>query len=129
MALNAYGYCMSTGRRLTSDEMISAAINHTISRHSQHRFVDWEMVRNEEIPYSNVEEFKSLNPECCKVGMVPDNAPPGPDEFLQSVSGNRSDVVNLNFQERTRQPDEKIKSKSVTQQYIITNCGRAWQPW
>lgn len=70
------GYCEKDGSyfddRHTKQELIDKAINYVLENQIQQTYEGDDLLDIKQ--YSTIEEFKKLNPNCCKVDSWPDDA-------------------------------------------------------
>lgn len=127
--LSYKGFCFDQRRFLSDEEAFTAVIQDIIVR-SVHirdirtpRGIDSRLVRA--IRYRDPAEFRSWNPDCCKV--VPHNIGEGPyASFSQRLFGYASRTVSVNYLARYVDDDGSEQTDRTTKKYVVTNCGRAW---
>ena len=124
------GFCFSQRRFLSHEEYFRAAVEQIVGRGTEQLIssspagVEFRSVTVH--PFGSVDDFLKKNPNCCSV--VPHNTGDnGPyTSFVERLFGQAARVVSIaylvNYVDAIRQP----KTERKTEQFAVTNCGRAW---
>lgn len=75
----------------------------------------------EPIYYKSVEEFKSLNPDCCRIAGPYEFDDPYPDVYSRLI-GVRAALIVVNYKFRY-QADSEIIEKKINLLLKVSNCG------
>jgi hypothetical protein len=128
--LSYAGLCFSQNRFLSNAELFDAAISEVIRRPS-HQIVTSRpggvTFRSVNLlKYKDVAEFRQLNPNCCK--LVPHNIRDrGPFvDFSDRLFGGAAKIVSVTYTVEFTEEGGQSQSVSATEEYAISNCGRAW---
>lgn len=129
-ALSWSGFCFATRQYLSEQDYFTAAIEKIIARKqhslilSRERELGFQLVPV--VAYTSIDEFRSVNPDCCKI--VPHNTGDlGPyTSWLDRISGSAARIVSITYVLRYLDKTGERHSTVVTTQYAVTNCGRAW---
>lgn len=124
------GYCISERRFLSDQEFFEAAVTRIIERPtaqlvlSKPSSTTFKSVNV--IKYENPESFHEKNPDCCRVvgHNIGDEGPY--TSFSQRVFGYAAKIVSITYQIKYIDESGAEKSVSKTEQFAVTNCGRAW---
>jgi hypothetical protein len=130
LSLSYNGFCFRQQRFLSDDEYFDATIDQIIRGRT---FVQTtsgpgfirSVVLNV-IPYTDKDEFRRRNPNCCKI--VPHNVgDQGPfTSFRQRLFGYAANIVSVTYIVHYVGKNGDPESTMTTVQYAVTNCGRAW---
>lgn len=132
---NYSGYCSSTGLRLSDEEKIELAIKQVIRKTSPggELFIEvsgravstGHRYNYDALPYKNVDEFMSVNKNCCRV--VEDwpeiGASPG---LYARITGEFSGFVRIDFLRQKVKGDGSVMREKNRNYVALTNCGRVW---
>lgn len=122
--MNYFGFCHATGRFLTDKEKIDIAIADAISSYPPPLASLGNYPPKDPIPYSSIEEFRRLNPNCCTLS---NSARKAPDvSFLSRVQGTNSTYVLVDFVVRFRDERGNEVSEPAGTFSAISNCGHGW---
>lgn len=122
--LSLSGICWEQKRQLSDEEIVRIAVDFV-----NDRGVDGGILTNEQakvytpssrIPYSSVEEFLELNPNCCRVRRG--NAP-----ILHKLFDGYLQEVTLQFAAQYRATDKSVKALVANETIGVSNCGRAFR--
>jgi hypothetical protein len=130
-SLMAAGLCRSEWRFPPDEEFLTAGIRGVMSYdHFQHRreigggaaeFRSFAVV-----PYASVEEFRSQNPDCCRV------VSPAFGERLPSIwdriDGTWARTVEVAFNIHYLDDRLQPETEKVTWNMRLTNCAQVWRP-
>lgn len=123
-SLNYSGYCIAERRYFSDEEKIRLTVEYVNSRDGVH--IDSSLSGHpKRIKYANADEFMKLNKECCSIG------PRGGDgyrypNFGRRIYGSISDTIVLDYLAKYVDEGGVERSKLVTEQWSISNCGRVW---
>jgi hypothetical protein len=119
-----FGYCHGSGRFLTDREKVDAAIGSAIASYPPTLASLGNYPPENPIRYASIEEFRRLNPDCCRLSETAPNAPEV--SFLSRVQGSNSTYVHVDYLVRFRDKNgTEITERSGTFS-AISNCGHAW---
>lgn len=141
--LNYAGYCFAEDKYLSDAEKIRKAVEATLKNYPPSNLIGYrhDLQRDDQVPqpagqvihYSSVDEFYSLNPECCAVSPVV--AYKGSEsygaEFREKVTGTISGFVYMNYSVRYKDTNAVVQSIKVVSYLPISNCGEIvtwWRP-
>ena len=133
--LNYAGYCLAEDKYLSDTEKILKAVEATLKNYSPPRLIGYrqDLQRDGQVPqppgqvihYRSVEEFYSINPECCAVSPVV--AYKGSEsygaEFREKVTGTISGFVYMNYSVRYTDTNAVVQTLKTTNYLPISNCG------
>lgn len=135
---NYTGYCAAEGRRLTDQEKIRIVVEQILAGYPkpgesidrvriENGVRKWESIPKHPahpIPYRDINEFYSMNPDCCKVTkkfhdgdgwvVLP---------VLGRITGAYSDYVTVTYNLRYRDEQGNEQQKIIKTYPVITNCG------
>jgi hypothetical protein len=124
-ALEVSGFCFDQRRFLTDAEFLNAAFGAAIRRDriTVSRIRDG-ILTQESVPlprFSNITQFKSDNPNCCKL-IAHNVGDHGPHVgFDDRLFGHAARTAEVTF--RSRVDGSPIFTPLY---FVVTNCGRAW---
>jgi hypothetical protein len=128
--LSYRGFCFSREQFLSDPEYFGAAIEQIIHRDKEQLI---SLNKSETtfssvhvFKYANPDQFQRQNPQCCKI--VPHNVgDSGPyTSFSQRLFGYAAKTVSITYLVRYTDESSEQKSALKTEQFAVTNCGRAW---
>jgi hypothetical protein len=149
--LNCLGFCFDKMRVLSDDEKIKLAINKVLIEYPTKVFSekfyrtlpkgDQESdlhlygngssggVPKHPIAYLSLEEFISLNPDCCQVTLnyhakYKDDVGGDFTTFWSRVTGRKTSIVVVQYSMRYRDRDGKMQSRGMEFYSGMTNCGK-----
>ena len=119
------GFCAASGvfHQLTTDEMCESAINELIRSNTYSKCFDMSgKPKACPTPYQTLSQFKTLNPNSCRVGYGPEDPRPNSIEWLlMQWRGDEAAYVVLRYY-----ADAEHKNSTQGElPYRINNCGRA----
>jgi hypothetical protein len=129
--LSYRGFCFRHERFLSDQEYFDAAINQIIQRDNE------QLVSSNQsgtafnsvhvLKYASTDEFQRQNPQCCKIVShnVGDSGPY--TSFSQRLFGYAARIVSITYLVRYTDETGGQKSALKTEQFAVTNCGRAWR--
>jgi len=107
---NYLGECSDTKTRVTDKEKIDAAIEKIFSYYPKnnqelHRWFAMPYLSAREgatperypIPYKDLEEFKAINPDCCRVVRQPSDVEDAPAALFDQLAGTKGSFVEVHF--------------------------------
>jgi hypothetical protein len=118
-----FGFCYSKGRFLSEREKIDAAIRDALYSYPP-PLTSLRGAPKDSIPYASVEEFRRINPDCCRLSNSARGAPDV--SFLSRVQGTNSTYVLVDYLVRYRDEHGNVVSEHSSTFAAITNCGDAW---
>lgn len=134
------GYCFAAEKYLTDEEKIRVALVDLLKKYPPSIVkkllrpdVSSMSAPKNPIYYHDVDEFLSLNPDCCKVRfhtfaepeMHPKEMPP----FIDILMGTATRVIEVTYLVRFRDEHDAEQSVKTTDYLHITNCGTPAKPW
>jgi len=129
-SLSYRGFCFRQERFLSDREYFDAAINQIIQRDIE-QLISSNQSRTtfytvHALKYADSDDFQRQNPQCCKI--VPHNVgDSGPyTSFSQRLFGYAAKIVSITYLVRYTDETGGQKSALKTEQFAVTNCGRAW---
>lgn len=130
LSLSFDGYCFRERRYLSENESFQAAIATILARKSEQLIsyrpglINFSAVLV--IKYADSDDFRRQNPDCCRA--VPHNTgDSGPyTSFGQRLFGHAAKIVSVSYTVRYLDEAGARKKATKTEQFAITNCGRAW---
>ncbi len=133
LALNYNGFCWKDNDFLSQEEKKVSAVQYILDHYPpvlgfRVNYGNGERsfyARPKEfVRYQSVEEFFSLNPNCC---LVVDKGYKGFEPSLTSrLSGSISSLVKVDFDVHYLGDKERVLSRKHTMYLAISNCGHAW---
>lgn len=131
------GYCHAQGKYLTDEEKIRVALKDELKKYPP------SVIRTPNDPtkggnltvpsnpiyYRDVDEFLSLNPDCCKVSPTEAFTEGSTVTLLEKLTGTATSVIETNYLVRYRGEDGLEHSIKTTPSLHITNCGTPGKPW
>jgi hypothetical protein len=124
------GFCFRERRFLSQNESFQAAIATILARKSEqlisHRPASINFSVVPVIKYADSDDFRRQNPGCCTV--VPRNTgDSGPyTSFDQRLFGHAAKIVSVTYTIHYLDETGARTKATKTEQFAITNCGRAW---
>jgi cbb3-type cytochrome oxidase subunit 3 len=126
--MNHKGYCFAQEKYLTDDEKIRVAIAHEIRRYPRtERYTDSGLLveylpPQNLIPYRDVDEFLTINPNCCQLRKKRNSEQPVL-LFREWTTGAVTSFASIAYQDRFL--DEESNSKIIlrTAYPALSNCG------
>lgn len=129
--LSYRGFCFSRERFLSDPEYFGAAINQIVQREEE-QLISYNQSRItfytvRVLKYADADEFQRQNPQCCKIAPhnVGDSGPY--TSFSQRLFGYAAKIVSITYLVRYTDETGGQKSTLKTEQFAVTNCGRAWR--
>ena len=142
--LTTKGYCHAEEKYLTDDEKIRVALVDLLSKyppavvlgkhHPDAKLLGYLSPQNP-VPYRDVDDFLSLNPDCCKVRSVtyPEpGVPPeciGSHDLVDTLMGVATCTVEASYLVRFKDEHKTVQSIKTTGWLHISNCGTPAKPW
>lgn len=120
---NVNGYCETTGKYITRDEMFDAAINSILARQKARCYAAQGRSCVERIPYESKEQFLALNANCCTTVPDPESPAPGLFNLWFRATGKSAGHVYVSYARRERRSDGTIEARKSTEIFRVTNCG------
>ena len=140
--LTTRGYCHAEGKYLTDAEKIRVALVDLLTKYppavirkSVEPNVSIMSTPNNPIFYRDVNDFLSLNPDCCKVRSVtypePDVSPEciGSHDLVDTLMGVATCAIEITYLVRFKDEHEAVQSIKTTGWLHISNCGTPAKPW
>jgi hypothetical protein len=129
LVLSYNGYCFNQRRFLSEQEYIDAAVKEAI-RHSS--FVQtiiepgrFRLVSRSIIPFRSGREFRTENPDCCK--LLPPDIRTNPSPTLwDRLFGYAATIAVLTYAVKYFDDNGALQNGIATRYYAVTNCGRVW---
>jgi hypothetical protein len=131
--MNIAGFCWAEKRFLSQDEAfelaIKSAFEHYPPEHYGHNGYDNTAPRiRMPIQYGTYDQFKSANPNCCKVvSNAADGFKPDP---INRVLGHLAYFIEIKYrvedEKKTNFASEGLSPGMVRVYGFLTNCGRSW---
>ena len=151
LGLNYFGFCFDRMRFLSDEEKVKLAINNVLTEYPSKGFSekfyrtlpksdqDNDLylygngssggVPKHPIAYMSLEEFVSLNPNCCQVtqdyhAKYKDDLGGDSTTFWSRVTGRKTSVVVVQYSLLYRDKAGKMQSKGMEFYSGMTNCGK-----
>jgi hypothetical protein len=122
--MNYLGFCHGSGRFLTERQKIDAAIGGVIASYPPPLASLGIKPPADPIRYASIEEFRRLNPDCCRLST---SARLAPDvSFASRVKGTNSTYVLVDYLVRFRDEQGIEVSEFASTFSAIGNCGYTW---
>ena len=129
LVLSYNGYCFSQRRFLSEQEYVDAAIRETIRYHGFVQRISepgqLRLVPRRIVPYRSLQEFRTGNPDCCKL-LPPDTRTLPSPSFCERLFGYAATIAVLTYAVRYFDDNGDIQNDVDTHFYAVTNCGRVW---
>lgn len=130
------GYCFAAEKYLTEEEKIRVALVDLLKKYPppvirtpvEPRVSSLSAPKNP-IHYRDVDEFLSLNPDCCKVESAELSMEGGKLTLLEKLTGTATDIVVVNYLVRYRDDDNTERAIKTLESLRITSCGSRGTPW
>lgn len=127
------GYCFPEMKVLSNEEKIRAVVENVLRKYPPAVIrtpVDggWSVSSpNKPIYYKDVDEFLTLNPNCCEFTKIRDPEEGGP-YFMERLTGTVSGYARIDYQVRywDGEGTESVLSKN---HLAISNCGKPTRKW
>lgn len=139
---NYQGYCSQTGALPPDAEKIDRGIEHLLGYYPKDgrtldRFIaDMPALRATSvegskvpIPYLGIEDFKSVNKDCCRVVAVPRDPEQPRLDWPSRLLGSGASYVEIRYRLRYIDANGKRVEAEREVTYAIANCGRVWKGW
>ena len=142
--LTTNGYCHAQGKYLTDDEKIRVALVDLLSKyppavvlgkhHPDAKVLGYLSPQNP-IHYRDVDDFLSLNPDCCIVGStsgeprVTNPEDIGPANLIETLMGTATRAIEVTYLVRFKDANDVAQSIRTTGWLHISNCGTPAKPW
>lgn len=132
------GYCHAAGKYLTDEEKIRIALGDLLKKyppsvilrkHHPDATVLGFLPPENPIYYRDVDEFVSLNPNCCKVRPTETYTEGATVTLAEKLTGTATSVIETNYLVRYRGEDNLEHRIKTTVSLHVTNCGTPGQPW
>ena len=128
---NWNGYCEATQSYITSKAMIDAGISKLLSRPNAvcARTANTAFSCTRTPKYTGIEQFMATNPNCCKIGLGPEDPRPGPYSIVLRLQGEAAGYVTIAYLVYDDAPNGEVATRRVDEVFSISNCGQARAPW
>ena len=125
-ALHQQSFCISEMRFTTDEEKMSAA---ALEAFQWNNSMAKSKMEERPLPYSSIEEFQTLNPNCCEV--VTDQMRSGPLKlefsrpgFMEYLTGLKVGEVVVSYIERRLNRDGSQLTESKLRVMPVSSCAR-----
>ncbi|MBL8907097.1 MAG: hypothetical protein JNM20_10515 [Rhizobiales bacterium] len=119
--LHRQSFCISEWR-FTSDEVkINAA---AFEAFQWNNATNSNPKVNRPIRYASIEEFRTINPDCCQIATIEEvRRWHGEPSFMNVLFGYQTDIVKVRYAERFLKEDETHQSKEKLMMIPVSSCG------
>ena len=130
------GYCHADERFLSDEEKVRAAVTNLLKSYPPAvietpiapGLSSWDFPERP-IAYRDVNEFMSLNPDCCKLKPTEAYTEGTKVSLFEKLTGTATSVVEASYLVHYRDR-ENVQHSIKTLEYLhITNCGAPGKPW
>lgn len=118
--LHQYSFCFSKWRFTTEKEHVSSAVTRII-QNSNSTVNIGAPNPEKKVPFTSLQEFFTLNPDCCEV--LPSEWSSDPLLFLDKYFGYEGARVSIKYIERYFDSDGNYKTRPVSSTFRSSSCG------
>jgi len=131
--LNYSGFCLEQRRFLTDGEKIEIVVRRILNSYPPalktyvtnpdgRRAINWSRPEKP-IPYSSIEEFFAVNPDCCEVTLREHPKQGGTISLIDRLLGITSANVRVRYQVRYLDENKQPNTEYVEPYWAVSSCG------